>query len=88
MAHPCLSRSWSSELEQWGGLLPRGPGFLLLGLPLPLEVLSALSGPLIVPFVEKLLCQALLNCLELGTSVPVETTRLGYLGEFAQGSQM
>lgn len=61
--------SWST-----GGVPhPGSPGFLLLGLPLPPAVLSAVWEPSVVPCVEKLLAKVLLSCLELGTSVPMET---------------
>ena len=72
----CPSRSWSSELEQWGSPLPRSWAAAARSPPAPRHALTA-SPPLppglfTVPFIEKLLHKALLNCLELGTRVPMK----------------
>lgn len=48
-------------------------------------MLSALQGPSVVPFVEKLLCKALLNCLELGMNVPITHSQIGVFGGSATG---
>lgn len=48
-------------------------------------MLSALWGPLVVPFVEKVLCKALLNCLDLGKNVPRRHPPVGVFGECAKG---
>lgn len=68
----CLSVTWSCDLEQLESS-PLQESWVSAAKP-PSALRNALSslGPSVVPFVEKLLHKALMNCLDLGLNVPME----------------
>lgn len=67
-----------------GEPLPQGPGLLLPGFPPPQQCSHRPLEAFAVPFVEKLLHKALLSCLELGTSVPMDTFPFWGIGGICQ----